>query len=708
MKKLSTLFLSLLMAAGISSSAQGTADLGTMNNGKADSGYSTRTSTNKWVATNSAMVKVDGITDAVCPTLNGKTSAKGVLTSPELSGGIGKLTFKYANTFSENKGAKLQIDIIQNNSTVASETMTTATMTQKEVYTFTSKELNVAGAFTIKISNLSPSNSTSNKDRVSIGDLSWTGYTAGGDDPEPTPTYWVKFDTEGQADWATPQIWAWDADGDFYTTWPGEDMEATEDPNILIKHFDKMPTGIIISHSNGSVKAGGGNINNPVNHATYKSDASAVDEEGNPVGGPKDITVYFDNRDTKWAAVACYLESSPSWPGAVLSTAEGKNHIYQVTFKDTEGFIIFNNNNNGIQTDNIGDYVDGHIYKWKTGTNNQGHEDLGVYDPANFPEGDDPEPEVDHWYLVGEATGWLLDESMELTAVDDSENVFSITLPSLAGEWKIWNGAWGNAGGKAFGPGLETSAASGVAIDAWCNGLSNDNFNFPIKPETEVTITLTIPEGAAESSASVAAQLVVDYTAAEETLLIPEKLGVLSTPWFTGNNAVTEMAYDEATNTFSIDNYEVGEDVPAANALADGPATQKDGYVQFGVNTQATSWEELNQAHRYGAETDGTALQFSGDMAEADVKHFAANPGKCNAFKLAPGKYDLAVKFNPEDKSIKLTAKVTPTGVENVSIDADNEADAEYFNLQGVKVAEPSNGIFIRRANGKTTKVFVK
>lgn len=708
MKKLSTLFLSLLMAAGISSSAQGTADFSTLNNGTVGSSYDNYSTTAGWKITN-AQANKNALWNAneLAPILNGGNPSGGTISSPELTGGIGKLTFKYGYPFKDQKGFKAQIDIKQDGKVVKTETLTNESTENGKAFSYTSPDFNLTGKFEIVITNLCPQQ-TAKKDRLAIWDLSWTGYTAGGDDPDPTPTYWVKFDTEGQADWAAPQIWAWDADGDFYTTWPGEDMEATEDPNILIKHFDKMPTGIIISHSNGSVKAGGGNINNPVNHATYKSDASAVDEEGNPVGGPKDVTVYFDNRDTKWAVVACYLESSSSWPGAVLSTAEGKNHIYQVTFKDTEGFIIFNNNDNGIQTDNIGDYVDGHIYKWAAGTDGKSHEDLGVYDPANFPEGDDPEPEVDHWYLVGEATGWALDESMELTAVDGSENVFSITLPSLAGEWKIWNGAWGNAGGKAFGPGSETSAASGVAIDAWCNGLSNDNFNFPIKPDTEVTIILTIPEGAAESSASVAAQLVVNYTAAEETLLIPEKLGVLSTPWFTGNNAVTEMAYDEATNTFSIDNYEVGEDVPAENTLADEPATQKDGYVQFGVNTEATSWEELNQAHRYGAEVEGTALDFSGDMAEVAIKHYANNPGECQAFKLAPGKYDLAVKFNPEDKSIKLTAKVTPTGVENVSIDADNEADAEYFNLQGVKVAEPSNGIFIRRANGKTTKVFVK
>ena len=711
MKKLSTLFLSLLMAAGISSSAQGTATTidftddtsrGNITVGGGGANDFTWTTATKIPTVNYTVGDITigdftkgGTNDPVFNINKNAGNVRiykgGSFTVTSADKDIVEINFKFHQANSNKGTAALKVtDDSGNDIGTITDSNVASTGTAKWVGPATkSVKFSVAAnIFIQKITVVTPK------------------------------AYWYKFDSDGVENWEAPLVWAWNDGGDLITgKWPGTTkMQATGEERtygsnkkevIYIIDFDDEPTGIQFIAKDES-KAGGDNIKNPVNHATYKSDASAVDENGNPIEA-KEITLYFDNRETKWSTVKYYTSamSGDKWPGEDMTLADGKKYIYQVKVSDGIDFIIFNNGSS--QTDDIKAFKDGDIFKW---TGDKQQENLGTYDPANFPEGDEPgpgpEPEVDHWYLVGEATGWALDESMELTAVDGSENVFSITLPSLAGEWKIWNGAWGNAGGKAFGPGLETSAASGVAIDAWCNGLSNDNFNFPIKPETEVTITLTIPEGAAESSASVAAQLVVDYTSAEETLLIPEKLGVLSTPWFTGNNAVTEMAYDEATNTFSIDNYEVGEDVPAANALADGPATQKDGYVQFGVNTQATSWEELNQAHRYGAETDGTALQFSGDMAEADVKHFAANPGMCHPFKLAPGKYDLAVKFNPEDKSIKLTAKVTPTGVENVSIDADNEADAEYFNLQGVKVAEPSNGIFIRRANGKTTKVFVK
>ena len=38
-------------------------------------------------------------------------------------------------------------------------------------------------------------------------------------------------------------------------------------------------------------------------------------------------------------------------------------------------------------------------------------------------------------------------------------------------------------------------------------------------------------------------------------------------------------------------------------------------------------------------------------------------------------------------------------------VDADENAPVEYYNLQGVKVANPENGIFIKKQGNKATKV---
>lgn len=45
------------------------------------------------------------------------------------------------------------------------------------------------------------------------------------------------------------------------------------------------------------------------------------------------------------------------------------------------------------------------------------------------------------------------------------------------------------------------------------------------------------------------------------------------------------------------------------------------------------------------------------------------------------------------------------SGIENIEVDVNTPV--EYFNLQGVKVANPSNGLYIRRQGGKTSKVLM-
>ncbi len=50
---------------------------------------------------------------------------------------------------------------------------------------------------------------------------------------------------------------------------------------------------------------------------------------------------------------------------------------------------------------------------------------------------------------------------------------------------------------------------------------------------------------------------------------------------------------------------------------------------------------------------------------------------------------------------------VNVSGIENVTAEA-AEADAEYFNLQGVRVAKPSRGLYIMRRGSEASKVFIR
>ena len=154
----------------------------------ANSSYAARTTTNGWKGANCAVMqggtadsnptfKFIGSTSATRAfTMNGKTSAKGKITSPTLTTGCGKLSLKYGNAFSESNGVDFTITIKQNGTAVQTYRVDVNSITQTKAYTW-EQDVNVAGDFVIEIINNSPSNNSSkNKDRVSIWDIVWTGY----------------------------------------------------------------------------------------------------------------------------------------------------------------------------------------------------------------------------------------------------------------------------------------------------------------------------------------------------------------------------------------------------------------------------------------------------------------------------------------------------------------------------------------------------
>lgn len=149
----------------------------------------THTTTNGWVVTNSAVqaggatvmnpqfpvIGADNTSKAVC--LNGKTSAPGKLTSPTLNGGISKLTMDYTKMFTDTK---LSVTVtITDLTTGAVYTQVVereeAKDTKYVVWTFEwVLDTAIEGDFTIEIVNNCPTAADSNKDRITILDLSWT------------------------------------------------------------------------------------------------------------------------------------------------------------------------------------------------------------------------------------------------------------------------------------------------------------------------------------------------------------------------------------------------------------------------------------------------------------------------------------------------------------------------------------------------------
>ena len=169
------------------------ADFETFNEGKTSTSYIESTTTSGWKATNCAILtggetdnnptficigKVDGTENyAVAACMNGRTDAVGTIESPVLNDGCGVLSFDYAYVYGDKKGVSFKVEILQGEEVVKTFTVENATAVQKTAYNSV-YDVNVAGDFKIKFTNLSPSNASNNADRFAVWNVEWTNYSA--------------------------------------------------------------------------------------------------------------------------------------------------------------------------------------------------------------------------------------------------------------------------------------------------------------------------------------------------------------------------------------------------------------------------------------------------------------------------------------------------------------------------------------------------
>jgi hypothetical protein len=107
----------------------------------------------------------------------------------------------------------------------------------------------------------------------------------------------------------------------------------------------------------------------------------------------------------------------------------------------------------------------------------------------------------------------------------------------------------------------------------------------------------------------------------------------------------------------------------------------------FKMSTQKGSWEAFNAGVLY--------VQNAIVNEEATITKGSSDDSKISA----TGTFNLTIDL------VNMTfLAIDPLTVAIEEIEAEN-APVEYYNLQGVKVANPENGIFIKKQGSKTTKV---
>ena len=119
------------------------------------------------------------------------------------------------------------------------------------------------------------------------------------------------------------------------------------------------------------------------------------------------------------------------------------------------------------------------------------------------------------------------------------------------------------------------------------------------------------------------------------------------------------------------------------------------GFFQF-ATTLGADWGAVNAGTRYGAEEVDLLVEANGSYKMTDNWG-----GGSQSWKSAAG--TCTVRVNLVDCKMEI---ISLTGVEEIAVD--ENAPVEYYNLQGVKVDEPTNGTYIKVQGNKTTKVYIK
>ena len=119
------------------------------------------------------------------------------------------------------------------------------------------------------------------------------------------------------------------------------------------------------------------------------------------------------------------------------------------------------------------------------------------------------------------------------------------------------------------------------------------------------------------------------------------------------------------------------------------------GYFTF-VSTLGDSWDVVNAGTRYGATESDKLVEANTSYPMTNNWGNGSQSWKCEA-----GKCRVQVDI------VNCTMQILEfTGVEGVEFD--ENVPVEYYNLQGVKVENPTNGTFIKVQGNKTAKVYIK
>lgn len=110
----------------------------------------------------------------------------------------------------------------------------------------------------------------------------------------------------------------------------------------------------------------------------------------------------------------------------------------------------------------------------------------------------------------------------------------------------------------------------------------------------------------------------------------------------------------------------------------------------------------ITDGRTWGAATADQAYDF--DAWTNELTEFAAGETP-NSFTLPSAIYNVDVNISNDTFKVRISKKDDLSGIENINA---AEGEVEYYNLQGVRVANPTTGVYIRVQGNKATKVSIR
>lgn len=215
-----------------------------------------------------------------------------------------------------------------------------------------------------------------------------------------------------------------------------------------------------------------------------------------------------------------------------------------------------------------------------------------------------------------------------------------------------------------------------------------------------------------------------DYGKKEASLLIDvtNDLAIFCNPSQLYFNTFKASNRNFGTDLFNCFLYKVGAQITSASTVKAPVVHITGGNVYYSPDGE-WYWgtEDENHELSFANETDGADIYYiksSATPSSANVRAMA-NSATGTLYSTPFKKSDLdgkKITFWAEKDGQKSAVETLnfniKTGIEDIDVEnaeaIEEEGDARYFNLQGLEVKNPGEGIYIRVANGKATKILKK